>query len=174
LLQNFISRTWRYESEPSLKPQQLTCYKRFVTNSSIVLMFVEHNHQQPKGASWELRSDLQRTLDESVRTDYVCCIAHKSECGYWSWCEKRQKDTYTLLCILQLTIGLFFFSIYFLHSYSNARDETSLGGIWIIMLLWWGHHRLTEGWIVVYIKLMIYKWVFLTTTMSWVPQAWSL
>ena len=34
-----------------------------VTNSSIVLMFVEHDHQQPKGASWDVRGDLQPTLD---------------------------------------------------------------------------------------------------------------
>ena len=28
-----------------------------------------------------------------------------------------------------------FFSVYFLHSYSNVRDGTLLGGIWIIMVL---------------------------------------
>jgi len=27
-----------------------------------------------------------------------------------------------------------FFSVYFLHSYKNARDETLLGGIWIVVL----------------------------------------
>jgi len=32
-----VSRNWRYESEPSLKPSPLTCG----TNSIIVLMFVE-------------------------------------------------------------------------------------------------------------------------------------
>jgi len=36
-----ISRNWRYESEQSLKPSQLACYKQFRTNSIIVLMFVE-------------------------------------------------------------------------------------------------------------------------------------
>jgi hypothetical protein len=74
--------------------------------------------------------------------------------------EERKKNMYTLLCILQLMSG-FFFSVYFLCSYSNARDKTLLGGIWIILVLWRGHHRLTEGWIVVLIKLMRLKWVFL-------------
>jgi len=36
-----VSRNWRYESERPLKPSPLTCYKQFVTNSFIVLMFVE-------------------------------------------------------------------------------------------------------------------------------------
>ena len=36
-----ISRNWRNESEPPLKPSPLTCYKQFGTNSIIVLMFVE-------------------------------------------------------------------------------------------------------------------------------------
>ena len=49
--------------------------------------------------------------------------------------RRDQKNTYTLLCILQLIRVLFFFSIYFLHSYSNARDGTLLVGIWIIMVL---------------------------------------
>jgi len=33
----YVSRNWRYESEPPLKPSPLTCG----TNSIIVLMFVE-------------------------------------------------------------------------------------------------------------------------------------
>jgi len=36
-----VSRNWRYESEPPLKPSPLTSYKQFGTNSIIVLMFVE-------------------------------------------------------------------------------------------------------------------------------------
>ena len=36
-----VSRNWRYESEPPLKPSPLTCYKQFGTKSIIVLMFVE-------------------------------------------------------------------------------------------------------------------------------------
>jgi len=36
-----VSRYWRYESEPPLKPSPLTCYKQFGTNSFIVLMSVE-------------------------------------------------------------------------------------------------------------------------------------
>jgi len=36
-----VSRNWRYESEPPLKPSPLTCYKQFRTNSIIVLMSVE-------------------------------------------------------------------------------------------------------------------------------------
>jgi hypothetical protein len=36
-----VTRNWRYESEPPLKPSPLTCYKQFETNSIIVLMFVE-------------------------------------------------------------------------------------------------------------------------------------
>ena len=36
-----VSRNWRYESEPPLKPSPLTCYKQFGTNSIIVWMFVE-------------------------------------------------------------------------------------------------------------------------------------
>jgi len=36
-----VSRNWRYESEPPLKPSPLTCYKQFGTNSIIVLIFVE-------------------------------------------------------------------------------------------------------------------------------------
>ena len=36
-----VSRNWRYESEPSLKPLPLTCYKQFGMNSIIVFMFVE-------------------------------------------------------------------------------------------------------------------------------------
>jgi len=35
-----VSRNWRYESEPPLKPSPLTCYKQFGTNSIIVLMLV--------------------------------------------------------------------------------------------------------------------------------------
>jgi len=38
-------------------------YNQFVMNWSIVLKFVEHDHQQPKGASWEVSSDLQPLLD---------------------------------------------------------------------------------------------------------------
>ena len=36
-----VSRNWRYESERLLKPLPLTCYKKFGTNSFVVLMFVE-------------------------------------------------------------------------------------------------------------------------------------
>ena len=36
-----VSRNWRYESEPPLKPSPLTCNRQFGTNSIIVLMFVE-------------------------------------------------------------------------------------------------------------------------------------
>jgi len=36
-----VSRNWRYESEPPLKPSPLTCYKQFGTNSIILLMFLE-------------------------------------------------------------------------------------------------------------------------------------
>jgi hypothetical protein len=36
-----VSRNWRYESEPPLKPSPPTCYKQFGTNSIIVLMFAE-------------------------------------------------------------------------------------------------------------------------------------
>ena len=36
-----VSRNWRYESEPPLKPSLLACYKQVGTNSIIVLMFVE-------------------------------------------------------------------------------------------------------------------------------------
>ena len=36
-----VSQNWRYESEPPLKPSQLTCYRQFGTNWIIVLMFVE-------------------------------------------------------------------------------------------------------------------------------------
>jgi hypothetical protein len=36
-----VSRKWRYESELSLKPSPLTCYRQFGTNSIIVVMFVE-------------------------------------------------------------------------------------------------------------------------------------
>jgi len=36
-----VSRNWRYEPEPPLKPSPLTCYKQSGTNSIIVLMFVE-------------------------------------------------------------------------------------------------------------------------------------
>jgi len=36
-----FSWNWRYESEPSLKPSLLTCYKQFGMNSIFVLMFVE-------------------------------------------------------------------------------------------------------------------------------------
>jgi len=36
-----VSRNWRYESEPPLKPSPQTCYKQFGTNSIIVLMSVE-------------------------------------------------------------------------------------------------------------------------------------
>ena len=36
-----VSRNCRYESEPPLKPSQMTCYKQFGKNSIIVLMFVE-------------------------------------------------------------------------------------------------------------------------------------
>ena len=41
LLFQQVTRNWRYESEPPLKPSLLTCYKQFGTNSIIVLMFVE-------------------------------------------------------------------------------------------------------------------------------------
>jgi len=33
-----VSRNWRYESEPTLKPSPLTCYKQFGTNLIIVSM----------------------------------------------------------------------------------------------------------------------------------------
>ena len=36
-----VSRNWRYESEPPLKPSPLTCYIQFGKNSIIVLIFVE-------------------------------------------------------------------------------------------------------------------------------------
>ena len=36
-----VPRNRRYESEPPLKPSPLTCYRQFVTNSIIVLIFVE-------------------------------------------------------------------------------------------------------------------------------------
>ena len=36
-----VSRNWRYELEPPLKPSPLTCYRQFGTNSIIVFMFVE-------------------------------------------------------------------------------------------------------------------------------------
>jgi len=36
-----VSRNWKYESEPPLKPSPMKCYKQFGTNSIIVLMFVE-------------------------------------------------------------------------------------------------------------------------------------
>ena len=36
-----VSRNWRYESEPPLKPSQPTCYRQFGTNSIIMLMSVE-------------------------------------------------------------------------------------------------------------------------------------
>ena len=36
-----VSRNWRYESEPPLKPSPLTCYRQLRTNSIIVLMSVE-------------------------------------------------------------------------------------------------------------------------------------
>ena len=36
-----VSRNWKYESEPPLKPSPLTCYKQFGTNSIIVLLFLE-------------------------------------------------------------------------------------------------------------------------------------
>jgi len=41
LIGALVSRNWRYESEPPLKPSSLTCYKQFGTNSIIVLMFAE-------------------------------------------------------------------------------------------------------------------------------------
>jgi len=36
-----VSRNWRYESEPPLKPSPLTCYKQPGTNTITMLMFVE-------------------------------------------------------------------------------------------------------------------------------------
>jgi len=36
-----VSRNWRDESEPPLKPSLLTCYKQFGMDSVIVLMFVQ-------------------------------------------------------------------------------------------------------------------------------------
>ena len=36
-----ISRNWRHESEPPLKPSPLTCYRQYGTNSIIMLMFVQ-------------------------------------------------------------------------------------------------------------------------------------
>ena len=80
---------------------------------------------------------------------------------------------YTFLCILLLLSDICFFNMYYLWSYSNASDKTLLGGIWIILALWWGCHRLTEGWIGVLNKLR-FSWVFWRTSRSCVPQVWSL
>ena len=48
--------------------------------------------------------------------------------------RRDKKHIYTLVYII-IDNWFVFFSVYFLHNYSNARDETLLGGIWIIMLL---------------------------------------
>jgi len=45
-----------------------------------------------------------------------------------------KKHLYTFVYI-KIDKWFVFFSVYFLHSYSNARDETLLGGIWIIVVL---------------------------------------
>jgi len=48
--------------------------------------------------------------------------------------RRDKKHVYTFVYII-IDKWFVFFSVYFLHSYSNARDETLLGGIWIIMVL---------------------------------------
>ena len=68
--------------------------------------------------------------------------------------RRDKKHVYTFVYITIDKWFVLFFSIYFHHRYSNARYKTSLCGIWIISVLWWGHHRLTEGSIVVFIELM--------------------
>ena len=47
----------------------------------------------------------------------------------------KKKHVYTFVYIATDKNFCFFFSIYILHGYSNARDETLLGGIWIIVVL---------------------------------------
>jgi len=68
------------------------------------------DHEQAKSASWELRGNLQITIKRPYR-ECMCCLPYESECMYWRWCEKRQV-MYTLLCILQLISGLFFWYVF--------------------------------------------------------------
>jgi len=44
-----VSRNWRYEPEPPLKPSPLTCYRQFGTNWIIVLMSVESQRVHIQG-----------------------------------------------------------------------------------------------------------------------------
>ena len=61
-----VSRNWRYESEPPLKPSPLTCYKQFGTNSIILLMFVESQ-----------RVHIQRTCKVCNKNMECCSIRLK-------------------------------------------------------------------------------------------------
>ena len=65
-----VSRNWRYESEPPMKPSPLTCYTQFGINSIIVLMFAESQRVH-------------------IQSTYKVCKKNL-EC-----CSIKQKNTYT-------------------------------------------------------------------------------
>jgi hypothetical protein len=102
----------------------------------------------------------------------VLCPTHKRVSVLkLTWQETR--NMYTFLCISLLLSDICFLNMYFLWSYFNARDKTLLSGIWITLALWWGCHRLTEGWIGVLNKLR-FSWVFSRTSRRCAPQVWTL
>ena len=81
---------------------------------------------------------------------------------------KETKNTYTLLCILQLTSGLFF-SVYI---FFTAIKMPGMRFYWVEYGSWCCDGVIT-GWQrgELYCRLMRFKWVILTTTRSWVHQA---
>ena len=84
-----VSRNWRYESEPPLKPSPLTCYRQFGTNSNIVLFLLRNNQQMQLYAMnfIPLLSSLYMFRvphTPTIRSTMFNCINCTSGCRY-SW-----------------------------------------------------------------------------------------
>jgi hypothetical protein len=80
-----------------------------------------------------MESVWQPTDYAKVRIHSTCVVSHTRASAYTEVDVRRDRNMYTFLRILLLLSDVCFFSMYFLHRYSNARDKTLLGGIWIIL-----------------------------------------
>ena len=95
LLLPHVSRDWRYESEPPLKPSRLTCYKQFGTNFGLLwpcIMNVGWRERNQQGATCLMFiikllsqhvSGISRTVTFTVHTACVPAPhnhSHHNEC----------------------------------------------------------------------------------------------
>ena len=80
-----------------------------------------------------MESAWQPTNYGKVHVHSTRVVSHTRVSVYTEVDERRDKNMYTFLCILLLLSDVCFVSMYFLRSYSNARDKTLLGGIQIIL-----------------------------------------